>query len=158
MRTRINQLTSVATTTVFLLAMVGFPLPELGPQGGEDFPCKDHGCGCTSALMCRTACCCVKQPAVETNKPEPTGGCCSTKKTTEKSKPQRVSWVIGAANCQGLNAIWVSLGMVALPQDGQIACQLARHIIRDIPRDQSMHSLNTIQIDPPPPQSCTILA
>jgi hypothetical protein len=45
------------------LNMVPRPAPP-GTAGDEDYPCKGHVCGCITAAICRTSCCChPKEPS-----------------------------------------------------------------------------------------------
>lgn len=151
-RLRIRQLSSAITIMAFLLAIVGFPLPQSIPGGDEDFPCKDHGCGCTTALMCRTACCCAK-PAVKTKieTAKPAGGCCSTKHDNRQKAPKS-RWAIQAASCQGLSATWSGLGLIVPPEFNPTGLILVRHIVSQLPTDHHLIPLATLLIEPPPPR------
>lgn len=80
----------------------------------EWFPCKDHGCGCISAEMCRTHCCCRK-PA-PTPKPA-RKSCCAHESADVPAQPQETSashssgtsWhlVIQSASCSGRDSGWL---------------------------------------------------
>ena len=143
------KLASILTTVTMLLAIVGFPLPQSGPMGDADFPCRDHGCGCTTALMCRTACCCAK-PAVKPalTKTKSAGGCCSTKNDTPKKK---TGWVIGATECQGLSANWSGLGLLVPPVQEELLNGMAK-VVYALPSDHRIPPENDLHIEPPPPR------
>lgn len=142
----IQKLASLLTAVTMLLAIVGFPLPQSELLGDEHFPCRDHGCGCTSALMCKTACCCVK-PVVE--KPKLPGSCCSAKKESTK---QKMGWVIGATECQGLSATWSGLGLIVPPSPENVLYGLVQHNVSALPTDQVFHQLAGLPVEPPPPR------
>ncbi len=142
-----SKFASVLTTVTMLLAIVGFPLPQSEPKGDADFPCRDHGCGCTTALMCRTACCCVK-PAKKPLANKSLGGCCSAKKDTPAKK---TGWAIGATGCQGLSASWSGLGLLVPPAHEKLLSGLT-HVVYALPSDQILPPPLAPHVDTPPPR------
>lgn len=150
-RLRFRQLSSSVTILAFLMAIVGFPLPQSGPIGDEDFPCRDHGCGCTTALMCKTACCCAK-PSVTPERTKPAGGCCSAQKPNAKKESTNGGWVIGSQACRGLSATWSGLGLVVSLGNESAELNLTKHVVRQIPTDHFLIPLATLGYEPPPPR------
>lgn len=103
-----QKLTASILTCAFVAASVGFPLPALPIRGDAEFPCRDHGCGCYSAEMCRTNCCCY--PAI--SRPEKPS-CCSQNEPAacaenESDADAGLIVVIGALKCRGEAGKWRS--------------------------------------------------
>lgn len=105
---------------VFACAVIGIPIP-VSPQGmlvsDEDFPCRDHNCGCLNAEMCRTSCCCAI-PSVDAEIAE---SCCkggsedcsdAPGACEEASDSDAQVAVIRALSCRGLTLDWVMVGVV----------------------------------------------
>ncbi|MEZ6084694.1 MAG: hypothetical protein R3E58_12375 [Phycisphaerae bacterium] len=150
---RIRQLTSTMTILALLLAIIGFPLPPQVPDSDEDFPCKDHGCGCTNALMCKTACCCAPPaPKLSLKTQAPTGGCCSTKSPKKTATPKS-GWVFQSQSCQGIAVIWTAMGIIAPPTAESCDLILTRHVVCQIPADDRLGPITPLTLEPPPPRS-----
>lgn len=110
-----RRISTILFTGMFLTATIGLPGGTIfAPAGSEDFPCRGHGCGCVSAEMCRTNCCCVKKVA-----PTKTGkSCCRTKLARSDSEPGLTTpeKPASAANltpiqCKGQSVHWVALSV-----------------------------------------------
>ncbi|QNN23215.1 hypothetical protein HED60_13355 [Planctomycetales bacterium ZRK34] len=83
-------------------ASTGFHMAVIDPQAGqiadsgEWYPCKGHHCGCVSAEMCRTACCCGMSESEPAPEPE-TESCCAEPEAPEPT----VTMTIQSAKCHG---------------------------------------------------------
>lgn len=128
----------------WLGAMVGVPVPSASTfttTADENFPCKNHGCGCRTAEMCRTACCCFK--------PEPvTTSCCSAK--PEESKPARAAFeALKCQNIDGWNLLHCPIvAVVSVPAFNKpsLPAVVRRHFSDSIPAS------NALEVAPPPPR------
>lgn len=144
--TWVRHLVSLLTIGCYLLATVNVPLPALSALEDSDFPCRDHGCGCLDAVMCRTRCCCIKpaKPVVKCCKkgkkelagcPLPVGKSLVSASTSLKSpqdapsQPPRpgqrtAGWIIGTMKCQGAMPTFAAVGPVA-PIEPELQARLA---------------------------------
>lgn len=133
--TWVRHLVSLLTIGCYLLATVNVPLPALSALEDSDFPCRNHGCGCLDAVMCRTRCCCIKpvRPVVKCCKkgkkelagcPLPVGQSLVAASTSSKSvqdaqsRPPRPAqrtggWIMGTMKCQGAMPTFAAVGPVA---------------------------------------------
>lgn len=106
-----TRVTALITLLAVFAAGTGAPMPGQFNQADEDFPCRDHACGCVNAEICRTACCCFK-PAKRT--------CCSAEAKPHEDAPVKApsgGLLIGALNCKGVTGVWVALGLLVYPPD-----------------------------------------
>ena len=152
---------SISTILVlaYLAATIGFPISDRPIKTAEDFPCRDHACGCLNADMCRTQCCCFK--------PTPTKSCCSKGRRAEcddsavceageAPSDQIVGLVIAPLSCQGKTSHWVAvscdLGLafairVPAPVSGSR---------RKIPFNDFIPVTNSILPEVPPPRAARL--
>jgi hypothetical protein len=77
-----------------------------GDEGNEEwYPCKDHGCGCISAQMCRTNCCCEKDEPeqVVVEKAAEEDSCCAADEAqvTDSGGDEAVRIVLQSPRCSG---------------------------------------------------------
>ena len=108
-----RKLACILVSIAILTASVGVPItgvPAAVDLGGEDFPCRNHGCGCQNAEMCRTQCCCfgpsTPKPVVS-DKPD---SCCSAKKTprsvacssAKSPNNEKTRFAFRSAGCSGV--------------------------------------------------------
>jgi hypothetical protein len=101
--------TALATSILVLLGTTGIPLPMGLPVVDEDFPCRNHACGCLDAEMCRTKCCCFKPKVVK--KP-----CCLRPgKPSEQDQPAIPGLLIGALQCKGTTGAAPGGGITFFP-------------------------------------------
>jgi hypothetical protein len=116
-----------------MAAVTGIPVPMPRPVpalSDEDFPCRNHACGCLSAAMCRTACCCEKSVAVVVREPtpEPEHSCCQAKTSEAEPPPKNASEptapegvpVLTALSCQGIWMVTLTAAPVLSPVDNQV--------------------------------------
>jgi len=147
---------ALATSVMVFLATTGIPMPSGFEIADEDFPCRYHGCGCLSAEMCRTQCCCVK--------PAPTAkGCCSrpaplanrdadAEETTDNSPSFVVT--IRALECKGVAGTLVLGGIIMFPPRieaidlSPVACGASPTVV-----DNRLTSLTELQPPQPPPRA-----
>lgn len=145
---------STITLLAFVGAGIGFPMPARLVRPDDDFPCRYHGCGCLTAEMCRTDCCCTPTKKIETTKKS----CCSdkTSETCDQTEDQNVTEsttvVIGALKCKGQAGKWLSLpptlNLTAfLSTIDADSGEPSFHIVR------GLYSLTDIPPPSPPPRS-----
>ncbi len=160
--------TAIFLSLAMLSLSIGIPLPRPMPQkDDEDFPCRYHACGCLTAEMCRTHCCCHLKPGSQPKKvaaccqkkKTETSSCCKTKnktcqKTDDTQKSSRGSEIIiSALQCNG-----ISLGLAALapfiPPHDELIVSLSSNVGEKIePSYNAMFSLTDIQPVTPPPRT-----
>lgn len=139
------------TGLALLAGTIGIPVPEFSYKSNADYPCRDHACGCKTAKMCRTHCCCFK--------PKPITSCGKSKKTALKcAVPQRraegrsLVLVARALQCQGLIA-FLSLGAIFPPPVTVV--DLRPHesgdLVPVVPHD--LRPLAYLQPEKPPPRT-----
>lgn len=57
-----NKILACIQILIFLsLTLCGSGITFTVSVTSDEFPCKDHNCGCKSAVDCRTNCCCLPQ-------------------------------------------------------------------------------------------------
>jgi hypothetical protein len=166
-------------TAAVWLASVGvtairLETPATGPLDAREwFPCIDHGCGCQSAEMCRTACCCrpVALPAARAQKAPPaataSSTCCassggSTPAPADRGestlKPVRAERAHGSApiilrsaRCSGRQLL-LSFGVLHWLAPGNTLDTWLRPTSRSVlPAPAALTSLS-LALDPPPPR------
>lgn len=129
-----RRIVSAATLLAFLAAGIGLPVPQvvrpsLPKHADEDYPCRDHACGCLNAAMCRAHCCCFP------HRPRRVASCCAVRKTRPKptTTPKRrdrrhpLGLAIDALGCRGVVSLsWVSLVDVFPPLRATQRCSTAR--------------------------------
>lgn len=131
---------------------------------GEWFPCRNHGCGCVSAEMCRNHCCCFKpekpKPAPPTKPPRP---CCATQEVEQTPKPKQpqeqntdandgVMMVIRSAACHGRDLTLVFVVPTWTFEASVRDMDMPPVIFQLSPYCPIFADLTTIDIDPPPPR------
>lgn len=126
-----------------------------------DFPCAGRGCGCVSAEMCNTRCCCRPK------KPEP-APCCPSKAVKpestahpssqlknqhdEGSKTLGLHLTIQSPECAGLAAWLLAMGAnVHLPSP-PAALMLRPTVLRVRPEPNEAWVSREFAPDPPPPR------
>lgn len=139
------------TGLTFLASSIGMPVPEFSEKAAEDYPCRDHACGCRTAEMCRTHCCCFK--------PKPITSCCKSKKTPLKcavpqprNEGRSLCLVIRALDCKGLTAFWVSLGAIFPPLVTVVDLRPRASGDRVLPAPNDLQPLAYLQPEKPPPR------
>ncbi len=85
--------TVLASSGIVLVVQRPHPAPA---YSDEWFPCKAHLCGCVSAEMCRTSCCCDKKE-IRAAATLAKGGCCSHHDEAQTS----VALSIRSPGCSG---------------------------------------------------------
>lgn len=136
----------VASSGVVLVAR----LPSL-PRSRTDewFACKDHLCGCISAEMCRTNCCCDKlaiRPVAEHAK----GSCCEH----DDEKQVEVSVAIHSAGCSGVADFeFVKAAFWIIPI-ARFEPRLFLSPSRPVEAPAVFPESLTLLPDPPPPRAC----
>jgi len=108
MFTRMRGIIAFISSIAMLVAFIGYPEPERSARlagEDEDYPCKHHRCGCLTAEMCRTHCCCF--PHVPK--------CCHASSKTHRITPSEprpltgVGLVIKSLSCSGAAWNWSAL-------------------------------------------------
>lgn len=120
------------TASSCLIGTIGIPVIPILPIVDEEFPCRDHGCGCLSAEMCRTRCCCRKSvhPSSATERPhahpapphnrKAGKSCCTLNSRSESPVESRAGRHPGnirerilspatPLGCQGIKTFWASV-------------------------------------------------
>ena len=120
----LNKYRRLLTCFLFALYACTFSEIDLLEKAGSkifawaeiDYPCKDHGCGCTSALKCLTDCCCdLPEPSTKSEAwcgttPTPTpelaieapSSCCSNESQDIPSPNAQVS---ESKSCCGISPL-----------------------------------------------------
>jgi len=135
----------------FVAASIGFPMPSFVPRGDADFPCRGHNCGCDSAEMCRTNCCCF--PAFSQKKQS---SCCGSSSddacdSGDDDVDLSLTVVIGALKCRGEAGKWLSLPptlttSLDLTFEKTPTTELHSHVVAKVPINRDL------QPEPPPPR------
>jgi hypothetical protein len=100
------------------------PLQAAAPVA-EDFPCREHTCGCHTAEQCRTSCCCFpRAPRVIVEAP------CASCETPAPPPPPRIDSRYLADRCAGgaahRHALSTADAPVDLPPAAALPAPLAR--------------------------------
>lgn len=110
-----RRITAALCLPAFLAVGVGLPVPGFQPGSAEQFPCVHHHCGCRTAAICRTHCCCFKPV---------TPRCCATRDTADREDPaarsgdrRSIDIVMNALDCQGVSAMQMVLTPMFPPPD-----------------------------------------
>ena len=135
--------------------------PAVTSDSDEGFFCKDHQCGCQTAEMCRTHCCCRGTVAASSPQPAARSCCADQKAGTDKpvvstTTPETAGLrlVIQSAECAGRGTFWLmkSLCWVLQPE-----C-LTFHLPMDQDSLDTQVAASRDQInlppEPPPPRAC----
>lgn len=123
-------------------------------QSSEWFPCKGHGCGCDSAEMCRTNCCCFPKAQTPSQPSCCSGKTKSTNETESDASKSQGLVVMRSRECSGMptGALLFTIGQwQAEPaaNDNMIPDLPAQLI--NLSTDAPITSASLL-IDPPPPR------
>ncbi|MBF0197294.1 MAG: hypothetical protein HQL32_06270 [Planctomycetes bacterium] len=126
---RIQQITSFSVLLALLLlnflphpAQLSYLMSQLGAK--DDYPCAGHQCGCVTAEICRTNCCCARKLFSTdykiSNEPKAeVRSCCSKKKMKRKKLisvsvlPNENKVILKTGSCYG-DKDWSFLASSAL--------------------------------------------
>lgn len=138
------------------IASTGLSLSVLRVNRGqadtdEWYPCKDHGCGCSSAEICRTNCCCFPKQPVEKE-----SSCCDADHRDEPKTEEphaKFTLVIRAASCSGDRALWVLKHLSwQLPQS-VASIESQQETFKSLCILRPFFSQSRPALDPPPPRA-----
>lgn len=144
-----NRFVAIASCVAILVVTTGIPLPTKLVSSNEEFPCKNHGCGCLNAEMCRTNCCCVKPVSAKKT------SCCSMPPTKkgQKQDPKDGSkargLVIGALQCKGVSVL-LAFGISLVPPTPRVALQEPITIVAQL-RNVTDDFPELLELQPPVP-------
>jgi hypothetical protein len=127
-------------------------------ESDEWFSCKGHGCGCTSAEICRTSCCCRRPIAP----PESAKSYCPGEATEAGRKRTKASaadatgvkLVIRSPSCAGRSAFWVLTFACPPVRLDRFVFHLRVSPERPDAHELVIRDLFTLTPDPPPPREC----
>jgi len=112
-----RRITALIVALVFCAVEIGVPIPHFTLPADEDYPCRHHACGCLTAEICRTSCCCFPTKTVSS--------CCSSTQgnpdecdeaaDTPAEEERGVDILVNALTCQGANSFWIHLGVDLSP-------------------------------------------
>lgn len=136
-----------------------------------DFPCAGHHCGCVSAEMCRSHCCCFpsqSEPEPEPepqapschlpapNQPEPTGDSDAPEDEKQDDEKQESQYrlVIRSAECAGRTA-WLLANPLYIPMESRPALELKWPLtaVLTLAANRTPAS-SSLSPEPPPPRRC----
>lgn len=139
----------------------GGRMTDFAALADADFPCAGHGCGCVTAEMCRTACCCAK-PA-----PSACHAAASTCHSPAQPQPPASDELDDATSGESHVRGWTIRSASCAGRDHWLARHLLVHWLPDAPRitqapqplvgvvaiaDPMDCSIDGPAIDPPPPR------
>ena len=157
-RIMLRRIISSVALLAFLTATVGIPLPQVDSgrstkHADEDYPCRDHACGCLNAAMCRTQCCCFPKPSA------PVSTCCSRRAKTRSpdaavpAKDRRpVGLAINALGCRSGYSLWTALTVVFPSPAPAQEWSVSPSIARLAPLREHIASQSSPDPDTPPPR------
>lgn len=151
---RIFPIIAWVNCVTILLVTTGIPLPAGHAKTDEEFPCRNHGCGCRSAEMCRKHCCCFKHKSAHKSPHGCPMGKHATADDRNKREQSRTSGglIISALECKGL-AIGLFTARITLFLDAHVALRLM-HLPdagkQDALRETSVSQSTVEPLDSPP--------
>jgi len=153
-----RRIMSSVAIVAFLAATIGVPVPQIGSvrstnHADEDYPCRDHACGCLNAAMCQSQCCCFPKPSA------PVSTCCSRKAktrspdaTTPAKGHRPVGLVINALGCRSGYSLWMALTVVFPAPGSAPEWTVSPPIVRFTSPRERIASQSSLDPDTPPPR------
>lgn len=165
-----RRLCSGVTLLAYVVAAIGFPVPEAPAQSPH--ACGQQVCCCGSAEQCKASGCGCSHQTPETPPEEQEPDCCSKKKATaepsccvkekgttqeptktpDKPKKNTVRWVVGisAQKCRGGATQWLSAD-AALPMQAPLTWQPSWPYCHSLPiTHEHPFAIAADVLDPPP--------